>query len=89
MRSQAVAEISVERMLPEVSVDDLRAAWADIMKRARLNQHHHITREQLSVRDHMTHILRRLNDVMSSGPERHGANGEDKGFNAAGRCITG
>lgn len=63
VRSQAVAEISVERMLPEVSVDDLRAAWADIMKRARLNQHHHITREQLSVRDHMTHILRRLNDV--------------------------
>jgi segregation and condensation protein A len=50
-------------MLPEVSVDDLRAAWADIMKRAKLNQHHHITREQLSVRDHMTHILRRLNDV--------------------------
>ena len=39
------------------------AAWADIMKRAKLNQHHHITREQLSVRDHMTHILRRLNDV--------------------------
>jgi len=61
--SHAVADLSVERMLPEVSVDDLRAAWADIMKRAKLNQHHHITREQLSVRDHMTHILRRLNDV--------------------------
>ena len=61
--SHAVAEISVERALPDVSVDDLRAAWADIMKRAKLNQHHHITREQLSVRDHMTHILRRLNDV--------------------------
>nr|WP_155803593.1 ScpA family protein [Bordetella sp. FB-8] len=62
-RSQAVAEISVERMMPEVDVVDLRAAWADIMKRARLNQHHQITREQLSVRDHMTHILRRLNEV--------------------------
>ena len=61
--SQAVADLSVERMMPEVSVDDLRQAWADIMKRAKLNQHHHITREQLSVRDHMTHILRRLNDV--------------------------
>ncbi|KAJ8137327.1 hypothetical protein OY671_009460, partial [Metschnikowia pulcherrima] len=33
------------------------------MKRAKLNQHHHITREQSSVRDHMTHISRRLNDV--------------------------
>ena len=62
-RSQAVAEISVERMMPDVDIDDLRAAWADIMKRAKLNQHHHITREQLSVRDHMTHILRRLNEV--------------------------
>ncbi|SAI48701.1 Segregation and condensation protein A [Bordetella ansorpii] len=62
-RSQAVAEISVERMMPDVGIDDLRAAWADIMKRAKLNQHHQITREQLSVRDHMTHILRRLNEV--------------------------
>lgn len=62
-RSQAVAEISVERMMPDVDVNDLRSAWADIMKRARLNQHHQITREQLSVRDHMTHILRRLNEV--------------------------
>ena len=30
------------------------------MKRARLNQHHTITREQLSVRDHMGIVLRRL-----------------------------
>jgi len=63
VRAQAWADLSVERALPEVSVEDLRAAWADILKRARLNAHHHITREQLSVRDHMTHILRRLNDV--------------------------
>jgi segregation and condensation protein A len=60
---QAVADLSVERAMPDVSADDLRQAWADIMKRAKLNAHHHITREQLSVRDHMTHILRRLNDV--------------------------
>jgi len=63
VRAQAWADLSVERMLPDVCVEDLRAAWADIIKRARLNAHHHITREQLSVRDHMTHILRRLNDV--------------------------
>jgi segregation and condensation protein A len=62
-RAQAEADLSVERALPEVNVVDLREAWADIMKRARLNAHHQITREQLSVRDHMTHILRRLNDV--------------------------
>ncbi|ANN79611.1 segregation and condensation protein A [Bordetella flabilis] len=62
-RAQAVADLSVERAMPDVSAEDLRQAWADIMKRAKLNAHHHITREQLSVRDHMTHILRRLGDV--------------------------
>jgi len=62
-RAQAFADLQIERALPEVSVDDLRQAWIDIIKRAKLNAHHHITREQLSVRDHMTHILRRLSDV--------------------------
>lgn len=62
-RAQAFADLRVERALPEVDVEDLRQAWADILKRAKLNAHHHITREQLSVRDHMTHILRRLSDV--------------------------
>ena len=62
-RAQAFADLRVERALPEVNVEDLRQAWIDILKRAKLNAHHHITREQLSVRDHMTHILRRLSDV--------------------------
>ena len=62
-RAQAFADLRIERALPEVSVEDLRQAWIDILKRAKLNAHHHITREQLSVRDHMTHILRRLSAV--------------------------
>lgn len=62
-RAQAFADLRIERALPEVSAEDLRQAWIDILKRAKLNAHHHITREQLSVRDHMTHILRRLSDV--------------------------
>jgi segregation and condensation protein A len=62
-RAQAFADLRIERALPDVSVEDLRQAWIDILKRAKLNAHHHITREQLSVRDHMTHILRRLSDV--------------------------
>ena len=62
-RAQALADLRIERVEPDVSVDDLRQAWIDILKRARLNAHHHITREQLSVRDHMTHILRRLSSV--------------------------
>jgi segregation and condensation protein A len=62
-RAQAHLDLTVEQLLPEVSTEDLRQAWLDILKRARLNAHHRITREQLSVRDHMTRILRRLSDV--------------------------
>lgn len=62
-RAQALLNTHVEQMLPEVNSDDLKQAWLDIMKRARLNAHHHISREQLSVRDHMSQILRRLSDV--------------------------
>lgn len=45
---------------PQVDVVDLQAAWADIMKRAKLVSHHKISREELSVREHMSGILRRL-----------------------------
>lgn len=54
-----VAEKTVER-LPDVSLIDLQSAWLVLLQRARLNQHHHIRREELSVREHMTQILRRL-----------------------------
>lgn len=62
-RGQAALNIQVEELLPEVSPEDLRQAWQEILRRARLNAHHQITREQLSVREHMTLILRRLSDV--------------------------
>jgi segregation and condensation protein A len=45
---------------PEVSAADLRAAWAELIGRAKLHAHHTITREQLSVREHMGIVLRRL-----------------------------
>ncbi|MDR3087748.1 MAG: segregation/condensation protein A, partial [Azoarcus sp.] len=54
-----VTEKIVEHM-PEVSLHDLQLAWLRLMKRARLVQHHHIGREELSVREHMTIILRKL-----------------------------
>ena len=62
-RAHALMDIRIERMLPDVSPDDLRQAWADILKRAQLNANHKITREHLSVREHMTKILRQLSDV--------------------------
>lgn len=54
-----VAEKVFERQ-PDVSLHDLQLAWLRIMKKARLTQHHRVGREQLSVREHMTDILRRL-----------------------------
>lgn len=46
--------------LPNVNPEDLRAAWAGLIARARVNRHHLVTREQLSVRAAMTGVLRRL-----------------------------
>jgi segregation and condensation protein A len=48
---------------PEVNLEDLQMAWRDVLHRAKLNQHHTITREELSVRDFMTRILRRLQNT--------------------------
>ncbi len=59
----AVIDETVERTWPDVHVADLQAAWADVLRRARLVQHHRIQREELSVREHMTNILRRLKDT--------------------------
>jgi segregation and condensation protein A len=60
LRAQVHIEQSLQPRWPEVSADDLRAAWGEILQRARLNQHHTISREQLSVREHMSIVLRRL-----------------------------
>ena len=58
------AEITIEQSLvprfPDVHVVDLQEAWRDILKRAKLVQHHKITREELSVREHMGMVLKRL-----------------------------
>jgi segregation and condensation protein A len=45
---------------PDVHLVDLQQAWRDIVKRAKLVQHHVISREQLSVREHMSIVLRTL-----------------------------
>ncbi|MFJ2990389.1 segregation and condensation protein A [Collimonas sp. NPDC087041] len=60
VRTQIYIEQNTVTRWPDVNVDDLQAAWADVLKRARLTAHHTISREELSVREHMTGILRRL-----------------------------
>ena len=45
---------------PDVDLADLQEAWRDILRRARLVQHHRISREELSVREHMSMVLKHL-----------------------------
>jgi segregation and condensation protein A len=63
-RDYLKAEVYIEQSLvprfPEVHLVDLQEAWRDILKRAKLVQHHKISREELSVREHMSMVLKRL-----------------------------
>jgi len=60
LRAQVYVEQSLQPRFPDVHVVDLQDAWRDIVKRARLVQHHIISREELSVREHMSIVLRKL-----------------------------
>ena len=60
LRAQVTVEQSLQPRFPDVSADDLRDAWRDIVRRANLIQHHKISREELSVREHMSIVLRHL-----------------------------
>lgn len=60
VKAQVLIDQTVAAKLPDVNVVDLREAWADILSRAKLIQHHKIVREQLSVREHMTMLLKIL-----------------------------
>jgi segregation and condensation protein A len=59
-RAIVAIEQTMTRHLPTVDVVDLQTAWNEVLKRARLHAHHHISREELSVREHMSQILRKL-----------------------------
>ncbi|HEY6774539.1 MAG TPA: ScpA family protein, partial [Oxalicibacterium sp.] len=63
VRTQVYIEQNTVVRWPEVNMDDLQAAWADVLRRAKLTAHHTITREELSVREHMSTILRRLKEA--------------------------
>jgi segregation and condensation protein A len=62
MRAQVLLDQTAPARLPDVNVVDLREAWADLLRRARLVEHHRISREALSVREYMTRVLRTLQD---------------------------
>ena len=60
LRAQVYVEQALAPRFPDVHAVDLQSAWRDILKRAKLVQHHKISREQLSVREHMSIVLRKL-----------------------------
>jgi segregation and condensation protein A len=65
-RDVLAVSVWVERTLPGrlpgVDPRDLAEAWRGLLYRARLSAHHRVSREELSVREHMSLILRRLQE---------------------------
>ena len=53
-------ERTIAQRVPQVNAQDLAEAWRMLLHRARMSRHHHISREELSVREHMSGILRAL-----------------------------
>jgi segregation and condensation protein A len=56
-------ERAVVEFMPDVQPRDLAEAWRTLLHRARLSKHHRVTREELSVREHMSQILRQLKEA--------------------------
>ncbi len=63
-RDFALVQVWIEQdaaaPLPDIDMNDLRHAWAAILTRAKVNRHHQIKRETLSVRAYMSQVLRDL-----------------------------
>lgn len=60
VRTQIFVDQAVVTRFPDVNVVDLQTAWSELLRRAKLTARHTISREELSVREHMSSILRRL-----------------------------
>lgn len=60
VRTQIFVDQAVVTRFPDVHVVDLQSAWSDLLRRAKLTARHTISREELSVREHMSSILRHL-----------------------------
>jgi len=54
-----VSQLAAKR-LPLIGSEDLLDAWRAILKRASMTKHHRIGRQELSVREHMSRILKHL-----------------------------
>jgi segregation and condensation protein A len=60
LRPELPIEQGIEQALPRVDAHDLQRAFMEVLKRSKMVEHHRIRREELSVREHMSSILRAL-----------------------------
>jgi segregation and condensation protein A len=63
-RDYALVDVLIDKNIglrqPNVRMADLADAWRILLARAKASKHHKVSREQLSVRSHMSRILREL-----------------------------
>lgn len=50
-------------LLPDVTKSDLGEAWSSVLSRLKLTARHRVSRQELSIREHMSEVLRRLADA--------------------------
>ena len=62
LATSAYFETEVNKIPPEVNMNDLYSAWVNVIKRAKQFEQHTISKSELSVREHMTSILRTLKE---------------------------
>lgn len=60
LKTTVYVEQALVPRFPDVDPGDLAQAWQEILRRAKLVQHHKISREHLSVREHMSLVLKQL-----------------------------
>jgi segregation and condensation protein A len=62
MVANAYFEQIIQVQSAQVSMEDLLAAWQNVLKRASHFAHHKVGKAELSVREHMSQILRKLKE---------------------------
>jgi len=53
-------DLKQDKPLPEIDLRELLLAFQDVLKRAEMTSHHHISREPISVRERMTIVLSKI-----------------------------
>lgn len=62
LASAQAPELEKKSPLPEVSLQEILLAFADVLRRSDLQESHHIQRQALSTREKMSQILLRISD---------------------------